>query len=66
MSDDTFVPLSNPVASTMAKLEANMALRDSDRLRFVGRAIGSDALLKLSAQRLVDYEKHAEDSQLWA
>jgi hypothetical protein len=67
MSDDsTFKPLSNPVASVMARLLASVALDDADRLRETARATGNDTLIKQSAQRLMDYERHAEESQYFA
>jgi len=65
-NDDTFVPLSNPVGSLMASIKARAALHDADQLREVAKATGNDALGKLSAKRLTDYERHAEESQWFA
>jgi len=66
MSDETFVPLSNPVASVMASIRAKAALNDADRLRETARATGNESLIKQSAKRLIDFERHAEESQYFA
>lgn len=65
-SDDNFIPLSSPVASVLASIQARAALNDSDKIRAAARETNCPALIKHSAKRLVDFEKHAEESQWWA
>jgi len=62
----TFVPLSSPVGSVMARIRAQAALKDSDAIREVARATGNDTLNKHAAKRLADYERYAEESQWFA
>jgi hypothetical protein len=66
MDDDAFVPLSSPVGSLMAKIRAQAALKDADVLRETARVSGNEHLHKHAAKRLLDFEKHAEESQYFA
>lgn len=66
MDDETFVPLSSPVGSLMAKIKAQAALKDSDALRETARVSGNEHLHKHAAKRLTDYERYAEESQYFA
>lgn len=65
-SDDNFIPLSSPVASVLASIQARAALKDADAIRSAARETDCPALSKYSAKRLVDFDKHAEESQWWA
>lgn len=65
-TSDTFVPVSSPVGSIMARLKAATALKNSDVLRETARATGNGPLMSQSAKCLLDYERHAEESQWFA
>lgn len=64
--DDTFVPLRSPVASLMAGLAASRAIKDADQLREAARASDNTALRMHAAKRMVEFDKHAEESQWFA
>jgi hypothetical protein len=64
--DSTFVHVSSPVGSIMSRIMAKAALKDSDALREVARKSGNEHLTKQAAKKLLDYERHAEQSQLLA
>lgn len=65
-TDDTFVHVSSPVGSIMARIKAVNALKDSDVLRETARETDNDYLRAHAARRLLDYETHAEESQWFA
>lgn len=65
-SDDNWQHVGSPVASVLAGLQARTAHRQNVELLKAARESNNSALHKLAAEKLADYEKHAEQSQWWA